>query len=71
MAAVITIPKELSKEGDLIVMPRSKYEEFLKLIKRFGQREWEEKDTDEAIRIFKKEKKEKKLIKIRSLTDLG
>ena len=67
MEKVITIPKELAKRGDLVLIPRKEYEEFLKLRK---QREWEEKDTNEAIRIFKKERKEKKLIKIKSLADL-
>jgi len=67
MEKVIIIPKELAKRGDLVLIPRKEYEEFLKLRK---QREWEEKDTNEAIRIFKKERKEKKLIKIKSLADL-
>ena len=67
MAKVITIPKEIVGKGDLVLIPRQEYEEFLKLR---SQREWEEKDTNEAIRIFKKEKKEKKLIKIESLADL-
>ena len=68
MGKIITIPKEIAKKGDLVLIPRSEYEEFLRLKK---QREWEEKDTDEAIRIFKKEQKEKKLIKIKSLAELG
>jgi mRNA-degrading endonuclease YafQ of YafQ-DinJ toxin-antitoxin module len=34
------------------------------------QREWEERDTDEAVKIFKKEKGEKKLIKIKSLAEI-
>ncbi len=67
MEKVITIPKEIIRQGDLVLIPRREYEEFLKLRK---QREWEEKDTNEAIRIFREEKKKKKLIKIKSLTDL-
>lgn len=49
----ITIPKNLVRRGNLVVVPRREYEEFLKLQKRLL---WEEKDTDEAIRIFKEEK---------------
>ncbi len=67
MEKIITIPKEIAKKGELVLIPRREYEEFLKLRR---QREWEEKDTNEAIRIFKKEKREKKLIKIKSLAEL-
>ncbi len=28
--AVVTIPKELSKKGDLVVIPRKEYEEYLR-----------------------------------------
>lgn len=59
--------KRNSKKGDLVLIPRGEYEEFLRLRK---QKEWEEKDTDEAVRIFKEERKKKKLIKIKSLADL-
>jgi len=67
MVNAITIPKKLIKKGDLVLIPRSDYDELLRLRK---QREWEEKDTDEAIRVFKKEKKESKLLKIKSLAGL-
>lgn len=33
MANVITIPKRLSNKGDLVVMPRFEYEEYLNLKK--------------------------------------
>lgn len=49
----ITIPTKLAKKGDLIAVPRREYEEFLKLRERLL---WEEKDTDEAIQVFEKEK---------------
>ena len=65
MGKIITIPKEIVKKGELVIIPKSEYEEFLRLRK---QREWEEKDTDEAIRVFKEEKK--KLLKIKSLAEL-
>jgi len=67
MEKVITIPKEIVKKGDLVLIPRKEYEEFLRLRK---QKKWEEKDIDEAIKVFQKEKKGKKLIKIKSLADL-
>jgi len=67
MGKIITIPKEIVKKGELVIIPKSEYEEFLRLRK---QREWEEKDTDEAIRVFKEEKKKKKLLKIKSLAEL-
>ena len=61
----ITIPTKLAKKGDLIAVPRREYEEFLELRKRLL---WEEKDTDEAIRIFKQEKRTGKL---KSATNLS
>ena len=67
MEKIITIPKEIVKKGELVLIPRKEYDEFLKLRR---QREREEKDTDEAIRIFKKERKSKKLIEIKSLAEL-
>ena len=33
MAKVIAIPKELSKKGELVMIPRSEYEELLRLKK--------------------------------------
>jgi len=33
MEKIITIPKELAKEGELVVIPRSEYEEYLRLKK--------------------------------------
>ncbi|MBU1045779.1 hypothetical protein KJ616_01495 [Patescibacteria group bacterium] len=33
MNKVIAIPRDLSKTGDLVVMPRDEYEEFLRLKK--------------------------------------
>ena len=33
MNKVIAIPKELSKTGELVIIPRSDYEEFLRLKK--------------------------------------
>jgi len=33
MNKVITIPKELSRQGELVIIPRSDYEEFLRFKK--------------------------------------
>jgi len=63
----ITIPKKVTKGEELLVVPRKIFEEFLRWRKR---RKWEEKDTDEAIRVFKKEKREKKLLRIKSLAEI-
>ncbi len=60
MVKIINIPKEILKKGDLVLIPRKEYEEFLRLLK---QREWEERDTDLAIKIFKEEKKKKSSLK--------
>jgi phage pi2 protein 07 len=67
MEEIITIPKEITKRGDLVLISRKEYEELLKLRKK---RNWEERDTDEAINIFKREKREKKLRLLKSLADL-
>ena len=54
----ITIPQKLIRKGDVVVISKKEYQRFLKLQQRLG---WEEKDTDEAIRIFEKEKRSGKL----------
>lgn len=66
----ITIPRNLVKNDDLVVLPRRKYEEFLNLEKMFEKRSTEEVDTDSAIQIYKKEKQQGKLKTIKSLADL-
>jgi hypothetical protein len=59
---VLTIPKKLASKGDLVVVPRADYEAALEVRARLL---WEETDTDEAIRIFEKERRNKKLKKAR------
>lgn len=66
----ITIPKALAQKGDLVIIPRQRFEEFLDLEKRFKSRIIEETDTDAAIKIYKKEKHQGKLKTIKSLADL-
>ena len=68
--ATITIPKNLIKNDDLVVIPRQKYKEFLNLEKIIERKIVEEADLDLAIKIYKKEKCQGKLKTIKSLVDL-
>ncbi len=75
MGKVITIPKEIAKKGELILIPRKEYEKLLsifKIIPRdqlwFWTKEWQkrEKETEEDIkagRIFGPFSSGRKLIK--------
>ena len=56
----LIIPKKLAEKGELILVPRAEYEEALRGKKRLL---WEEKDTDDAIRTFEKERTAGKLKK--------
>ena len=66
-----TISKGLRKNDDSVTIPRKKYEEFLEFEKIVEKRSEEEADTDEAIKIYKKEKQQVKLKIIKSLADIG
>lgn len=68
--ATITIPKNLIKEKDLMLIPRSQYETFLNIGRQWKKRLFEEADTDEAITTYKKEKKQGKLKVLKSLSSL-
>lgn len=68
--ATITIPEKLAKEKELIVIPRKKYEEFINLEKMLKNRVAEEKDIDETIAVYKREKAQNKLKTLKSLADL-
>lgn len=68
--ATITIPEKLIKEKELIVIPRRKYEEFINLEKILKNRLAEERNTDEAIAIYKREKAQNKLKTLKSLASL-
>ncbi|MEK7673833.1 MAG: hypothetical protein AAB371_01380 [Patescibacteria group bacterium] len=64
---VITIPKELAKNDDLVVMPRKEYEAFLSIIKKQPADDWiYEKpfisELRKRIKVGKKALKENKLI---------
>ena len=58
MAEIITIPKKLAQKGAFVLLPKTQYEALLKLQKRLL---WKQADTDEAIRIYEKERREGKL----------
>jgi len=64
MEKVITIPKELVKEGELIVIPRKKYEQLLE-----GQKITEE-DVLRWAREARRLKKVGRLPKLKSLEAL-
>lgn len=66
----LTIPKNLIQNDDLIVLPRKQYELFLGIYKQWNKRVFEEQDTDEAVAIYKKEKKQGKLKILKSLASL-
>ncbi|OGG40645.1 hypothetical protein A3A21_03050 [Candidatus Jorgensenbacteria bacterium RIFCSPLOWO2_01_FULL_45_25b] len=51
----ITLLEHTSKGGPLVAIPQKEYEELLRLKERFL---WEEEDTDEAVRVFRAEKKQ-------------
>lgn len=65
--SIVTIPKKLIEKGELVVVPRKEYEEVIKIRRRLL---WEEKDTDEAIRVFEKEKKAGKLKKAFTFSEI-
>ena len=66
----ITIPKSFTSNDDLIIIPRRQYENFLDIGKKWNERLFEIQDTDDAINIYKKEKKQGKLKVLKSLASL-
>jgi len=67
---MLTIPKNVISNDDLVIIPRKQYESFLDLDKRWKKRLFEESDTDEAIKVYKKEKKQGKLKILKSFASL-
>lgn len=66
----ITIPKNLIKNDDLVIIPRRKYEAFLEVFKIFREKKQIiEKDVLVWSREAKKLKEEGKLPLLRSLKD--
>lgn len=64
---MLTIPKNFILNDDLVIIPRKQYENFLDISRRWKERLFEEQDTDEAISVYKKEKKSGKLKVLKSL----
>ena len=64
------IPRNVTCKNDLIVIPKGIYNEFLRWKKITEKRLMEEKDADEAIKVYKLEKKAGKLKILKSLADL-
>lgn len=59
MAKILTIPKNLTKKGDLVVIPRTQYEEYLrlkKLVPIMKPSKLEQKAIQEGRREIKKGK---------------
>lgn len=54
MTNILTIPRRLLQRGELVIVPRAEYEASLEIQKRLL---WEERDTDEAIAVFEKERR--------------
>ncbi len=55
MGELLTIPKRLTKRGDLVIIPRSEYEEFLhwqRSVKTFKPTVAEKKALEEARKDF-------------------
>lgn len=67
MLNIFTIPKKLTRVGELIIIPKVEYEEILKIKKRLLR---EEADTDEAISIFEKEYKTGRLKKSSTFSEV-
>lgn len=67
----IDIPKSLLKEKKLVLLPQKDYQRFLNLEKIVKGRLAEITDTDLAIKIYKREKRQGKLKAIKSLAELG
>lgn len=59
------------KSADFVLVPRKEYEELLGLKKTLRSKSGEIKNTDSAVRVYLKEKKQKKLKVLKSLADLG
>jgi len=57
---IITIPRWLAKNDDLVVLPRKQYEQVLRMIK--GDREMSEKMECELIKLSNEAKKQKKTL---------
>lgn len=53
MSNIVSIPQKLMQKGELVIVPRADYEAMFEAHRRLLR---EEKDTDEAIRVFEEER---------------
>lgn len=67
MTNILTIPRRLLQRGELVIVPRAEYEASLETQKRLL---WEERDTDEAIAVFEKERKARRLKKVSGFAEI-
>lgn len=63
----VSIPSSITRGESLVVIPQKAYKEFLNWRQKV---EWEKKDTDNAIEVFKKERTQGKLKRLKSLKKL-
>ncbi len=68
MASVLIKDKKVS---DFVLVPRQEYKELLDLKKTFKSKLGEIRNTDIAVKVYLKEKKQKKLKVLKSLADLN
>lgn len=68
MNSVVAIPKELSRRGDLVVMPRADYEELLRLKRVIPLVELGLSEK-RAIKAGRKEIREGKYVTLKQLKD--
>jgi hypothetical protein len=66
----IVIPNNLIKEKELVVISRQEYKRLIGLQKKVQSLSVEERDTDIAVKTYKKEKRLCKLKTIASLANL-
>jgi RAB protein geranylgeranyltransferase component A len=71
MEKVITIPKELVKKGELVIIPRVQYEEYLRFKKAFPFGTLNASDK-KAVEQGRKEIKQRKYLTLKQLkNELG
>lgn len=70
MASIITIPKELSKKGDLVLIPREEYEDLLRLHLHRKKEKITERDVLRWVKEARLLKKSGELSMLKSLSDL-
>ena len=68
MASVLIKDKKVS---DFVLVPRQEYRELLEMKKTFKSKLSEIRNTDVAVKVYLKEKKQKKLKVLKSLADLN